>query len=174
MIEFLEDLRWLDWVGSALAAYGIVAGAFRGTVHQFIRLLVLMVALALVGLLGTPLLQAMSSFLDEGADAALLTSRLELALVVVLLPSLTLLRRFLAGESKGPTGWAARTGGALAGLLASLVLATVVGCAAFWIDGGHVPVAAKASKIGRTVAEGASRIPCPPRPSFLVPRAFPR
>ncbi len=174
MPEFLGDLRWLDWTGLALAAYGIVAGAFRGTLHQFTRLLILFASLALVGLLGTPLLQALGSFLDEGADAALLTARLELALMALFLPSLTLLRRFLAGEGTGPQGWAGRLGGALTGLLASLVLATVVGCAAFWVEGGRRQVDAEAGAIGRTVTEGVARIPSPPRPSFLVPRAFPR
>ncbi len=173
MIDFLEQLRWLDWVGLALAAYGVVSGAVRGTLHQYTRLLVLLVSLVLVGLIGTPILQAVGSALESDAGRDVLIARLELALFVIALPTLTLLRRWLSGESAGAKNAASRIGGALTGLLASLVLATVAGCAGFWIDGGQVAVDAQASRIGRTIAEWAARAPSPPRPSFLVPRAFP-
>lgn len=172
MVDFLADLDWLDWVALALAAYGLVAGACRGSVHQFIRLLVLLASLAVVGLLGTPLIRLVESLTRPGPDTQVLGARLELALFLVVLPALTLLRRLLAGEGNGPRGWGGRLGGALTGLLASLVLASVVGCAAYWIDGGRRPVEARGAVVGRRIAELAAYLPSPPRPGFLVPRAF--
>ena len=164
MPEFLVDLQWLDWVALTLLAYGVVAGAFRGTVHQFSRLVVLLLSLVIVGLVSTPLLALLSSAAEQGSDSRLLGARLGLGLFVVVWPGLTVLRRLLLGEG---------VGGALGGALAALILATVAGCAGYWIQGGKAPVYAQSSVVGRVVTEAAGHLPAPPRPAFLVPQAFP-
>ncbi len=173
MPEFLVDLQWLDWVALTLLAYGVVAGAFRGTVHQFSRLVVLLLSLVIVGLVSTPLLALLSSAAEQGSDSRLLGARLGLGLFVVVWPGLTVLRRLLLGEGPGARGWAGRVGGALGGALAALILATVAGCAGYWIQGGKAPVYAQSSVVGRVVTEAAGHLPAPPRPAFLVPQAFP-
>lgn len=45
----LESLLWIDWIGLALAAYGLVAGAVRGLTQQFSRSLVWVGAAAATG-----------------------------------------------------------------------------------------------------------------------------
>lgn len=174
MLEFLRQLQWLDWIGMALAAYGVVAGACRGLLPQSTRLLALFLGLAVVGLLGTPVLTALGAAFAEGHDATLLGARLELALLLVVYPGLVVARRLALGEGQPPQGWFGRLGGALAGLLGSFVLATVIGCAAYWIEGDATPTEARGGAVGRTITEWVAGIPAPPRPSFLVPRCFPR
>lgn len=174
MLEFLRQLQWLDWIGIALAAYGVVAGACRGLLPQSSRLLALFLALAVVGLVGTPVLTALGSLFADGTDATLLGARLEIALFLVVYPGLVILRRLTLGEGQPPQGWFGRLGGALTGLLSSLILATVVGCSAYWIEGDVEPIEAKGSPVGRAITEWVAHLPAPPRPSFLVPRCFPR
>lgn len=115
----LEALLWIDWVGLALAAYGLVAGAIRGLTQQFSRSAVWILALLAAGAASGATGWLAGSFADEGAAQDRLDAWLQLAVVLLAVLSLGSIRRWLFGASGAARTLADALLGAFSGLVFS-------------------------------------------------------
>lgn len=112
----LQNLHWLDWLGMALIAYGLGAGAVRGLTQQFTRFMVWTLGLLVVGLLTVPLLWMAEMFADDPPMQS--TLHAWLALTVLLLTVLILggIRRLFFGRLGNSKSFADGLLGAVLGI----------------------------------------------------------
>lgn len=114
----LNELLWVDWIGLALAAYGLVAGAVRGLTQQFSRFLVWGFAVLAAGVAGGATAWLAERFSGDGGGAdSVLDAWLQLALILAAVPALGALRRLVLGAGTGSKTLADTLLGALSGLL---------------------------------------------------------
>ena len=95
----LESLLWIDWVGLALAAYGLVAGAVRGLTQQFSRSAVWVLAALVGGLAQGATAWLATQFQDDAAAQLRWDAWFQLAVILAAVLALGALRRLLFGSS---------------------------------------------------------------------------
>lgn len=118
----LEDLHWIDWIGLALAAYGLAAGAVRGLTQQFSRWTVWLVALLFAGA-ATPVGDWLAGVFGEGTEQlAALKAWMQVGMVLLAVLLLGGLRRLLVGPWEGPGGVGDRLLGLICGAGTALVI----------------------------------------------------
>ena len=178
----MDHLTWMDWAGLGLAAYGLAAGAVRGLIHQSTRLLMLVLALGVAGLLETPARALLEGFLRYDLDAfPELLPLVQTGLFVLAALGFLSLRRWLfpwTGEPRG--GAASRLLGALLGLGGALLGWTVLLSALAWagFEEGSPrspldPVQDEGYRAARHLVLALERVPAPPRPRFLEASLWP-
>jgi len=94
----LQNLHWLDWLGLALVAYGLGAGAVRGLTQQFTRFLVWTIGLLVVGLLSAPLLWLATKFSEDPLRQGSLHAWFSLTVLLLTVLLLGAGRRLLFGR----------------------------------------------------------------------------
>ncbi|MAW61645.1 MAG: hypothetical protein CMJ94_12550 [Planctomycetes bacterium] len=117
----LESLLWIDWVGLALAAYGLVAGAVRGLTQQFSRSAVWVLAALVGGLAQGATAWLATQFQDDAAAQLRWDAWFQLAVILAAVLALGALRRLLFGSS----GAARTLADALLGAVSGLVYAAL-------------------------------------------------
>jgi len=158
----LNELLWVDWIGLALAAYGLVAGAVRGLTQQFSRLLVWGFAVLAAGVAGGATAWLAERFAGDGAGAhASWNAWLQLGLILAAVPALGALRRLLLGQGSGSKTLADTLLGALSGLaFASLAWLLVWGTALHTQVGADKELAsAQSAPWARTLSRGPAVLP---------------
>ena len=112
----LQNLHWLDWLGMALVAYGLGAGAVRGLTQQFTRFMVWTLALVVVGVLAAPLGWMAEKFADEPLRQSSLHAWFSLTVLLLVILLLGGIRRFLFGRLGNSKSFADGLLGAVLGI----------------------------------------------------------
>ncbi|MCH2102172.1 MAG: hypothetical protein MK209_09645 [Planctomycetes bacterium] len=113
----LENLLWIDWIGMALVAYGLVAGGVRGLTQQFSRSAVWVVAVLAAGAGSGALAWLASLFVEEGASQVQFEAWLQLAVVLLSVLALGAVRLWIFGSSGAARTLADALLGAVSGVL---------------------------------------------------------
>lgn len=158
----LEALLWIDWIGLALAAYGLVAGAVRGLTQQFSRSVVWVVAVLATGAGSGATVWLAGLLADEGAAEVKLAAWLQLTVVLLAVLALGAMRRWIFG----PSGAARTLADALLGALSGLVFAAIAWLLIWGVALQALGHAELVDAPGASVAETLSRGPAA-LPEFL-------
>lgn len=158
----LEALLWIDWVGMALAAYGLVAGAVRGLTQQFSRSSVWVIAVLAAGA-GSGATAWMAGLMaEEGAAQGRMDAWLQLAVVLLAVLALGAVRRWVFG----PSGAARTLADALLGAVSGLVFAAIAWLLIWGVALMALEQAELTETPGTSIAETISRGPAV-LPEFL-------
>ncbi len=116
----LQNLHWLEWLGLALMAYGLGAGAVRGLTQQFTRFIVWTLSLVLVGVLAGPLDWLAAMFAEEADKQATVHAWLSLTVLLLTLLLLGGVRRMFFGRLGNSKSFADGLLGAVLGVSVGL------------------------------------------------------
>ncbi|MBC8406028.1 MAG: CvpA family protein [Planctomycetes bacterium] len=112
----LQNLHWLEWLGFALVAYGLGAGAVRGLTQQFTRFLVWIAGLACVGAMASALIWLAERFADQPHRQAALANWFALTVFLLAIVLLGGMRRMVFGRVGSANSLADKLLGALLGV----------------------------------------------------------
>ena len=158
----LEALLWIDWIGLALAAYGLVAGAVRGLTQQFSRSAVWVLAVLAAGAGSGATVWMAGLMAEEGAGQTKLAAWLQFTVVMLAVLALGAVRRWVFG----PSGAARTLADALLGAVSGLVYAAIAWLLIWGVALQALGHAELADAPGASVAETVSRGPAV-LPEFL-------
>ena len=166
------SLSWTDWLGLCFLAFGLVAGLRRGMTHQFIRLLILLGALAGAGALAA-VLGFHGGAPDGEATSTGVWAQLGLFgllwLILLYLHRIWILPRYASSSEEGGDGPGVplRIVGGAAGLVGALILHGVLVSAVFWTQPRQQVESARGAQLARQVVSFLGYCPSPPRPEFI-------